>query len=299
MKTILSLLFVLLIGSAASAQNFVFKVLANKGSNELKTTQAAWTPLKTGAMLQSGDELKVSENAYLGLMHSSGRTLEITNAGVMNVDELAKTINANSTSVTSKYADFVLNKLSADEEGSEMEATGAVKRDVQIGDFRVYMPSSVELFNGQANISWTELEMEGEPVYLVSVKNMFDEVIFNAETTSNNIDIDFDQAKFKGQRLVILNVTVQGMEDEVKSGDYGISRVNPDKADILNSELSEIKGEESSMNYVMLASFYEKNKLIVDALNAYRKAAELSPEVEDFKTLLADFMARNGLVTVE
>ena len=45
--------------------------------------------LKTGASLKSGDELKVSENAYLGLVHVSGKPLELKTAGSYKVADLA------------------------------------------------------------------------------------------------------------------------------------------------------------------------------------------------------------------
>jgi len=53
----------LLISSLCCAQeDYAFRVLANKGANEVKTGNT-WQPLKTGAQLKTGDELKISENA--------------------------------------------------------------------------------------------------------------------------------------------------------------------------------------------------------------------------------------------
>jgi hypothetical protein len=52
----------------AGAQEYAFKVLVNKGKNELKSG-GTWQQLKVGSSLKSEDELKVSENSYLGLVH--------------------------------------------------------------------------------------------------------------------------------------------------------------------------------------------------------------------------------------
>jgi hypothetical protein len=54
---------------------YAFKVLANKGANEVKTGDS-WTPLRTGASLKEGDEIKLGENSYVGLIHSSGKPKE-------------------------------------------------------------------------------------------------------------------------------------------------------------------------------------------------------------------------------
>ena len=44
------------------AQDYAFKVLANKGANEFKSGDG-WQTVKTGASLMAGDELKVSNPA--------------------------------------------------------------------------------------------------------------------------------------------------------------------------------------------------------------------------------------------
>jgi hypothetical protein len=88
MKTTNFTFLLILLASAAFSQDYAFKVLANKGNNEVKTG-ASWTPLKTGATLRTGDELKLSENAYLGLVHVKGKPLELKLAGVYKVAELA------------------------------------------------------------------------------------------------------------------------------------------------------------------------------------------------------------------
>src|SRR5690348_6017056 len=99
MKTIkkLTLLSALLaLTSAVFAQDYAFKVLANKGTNEVKTGDA-WQPIKTGATLQSGDELKLSENAYIGLVHKTGKPMELKKPGSYKVADLAANFNGGSS----------------------------------------------------------------------------------------------------------------------------------------------------------------------------------------------------------
>ena len=64
-----------------------------------------------------------------------------------------------------------------------------------------------------------------------------------------------------------------------------------DNLDILKAEVS----DDSPLNKLIYASFYEENNLLLDALTKYEEAIELSPEVEDFKTLYDDFLIKNGL----
>ncbi len=60
--------------NTAFAQTYAFKVLINKGKNEVKTGNN-WQAVKVGESLQSADELRVPENAYIGLVHASGKPL--------------------------------------------------------------------------------------------------------------------------------------------------------------------------------------------------------------------------------
>jgi len=262
MKTVYSLLLITVtfVWNTLNAQDYVFKVLANRGENQVKT-QGSWKPVKTGTSLKSGDELKVSENAYVGLVHTSGKTYEIKNAGLVDVNELASSLNTSSSSVASKYADFVMNKMNADDNKNKLAATGAVTRG-DGGAISVFMPSSVEVLNPSATVSWEESEGE---TYVVTLKNMFDEVIYEEETAKNSIELNFDDSKLKEERLVILNVGVKGNE-EMKSGDYGIQKLSGEDAKPVMEELENLKGEvsdESALSYIMMASFYENNNLMI------------------------------------
>ena len=66
-------LFLALFISCAFAQDYAFKVLANKGANEVKSG-SDWQPIKTGASLKYDDELKLSDNSYMGLGACYGQT---------------------------------------------------------------------------------------------------------------------------------------------------------------------------------------------------------------------------------
>src|SRR5882724_6121919 len=88
---ILVLVGFMLVSFLSGAQDeYAFRVLANKGVNEVKSGDT-WQPLKTGAQLKVGDELKISNNASVGLVSRNGKPLEVKEAKVHKVvDLLAK-----------------------------------------------------------------------------------------------------------------------------------------------------------------------------------------------------------------
>lgn len=76
---ILVVVGIFLSGIAVGQADYAFKVLANKGSNEVKSGDA-WQAVKTGDRLKSTDEIKVAENSYVALVHVKGKPIELKEA---------------------------------------------------------------------------------------------------------------------------------------------------------------------------------------------------------------------------
>lgn len=305
MKTrafVLSLLVLIIFAySPLLAQDYVFKVLANKGENQVKKTGTSQvTALRTGATLQKGDEIIAGTGAYIGLVHNSGKTTEINKPGSVKVDELASKISTASSSVASRYANYVVSKMNEDEGPANyranMKATGAVERATNSAAIKLMLPNSVDFYGENAIIRWDAAGEDGA-TYLVSVKNIFDEEVLKEETTKTFYEIDFSDSKLAQERLVILNVKVKG-EDNLKSSDYGIKRLSSTDAAKIETNLSSLKSEVSDdtpLNKIIYASFFEENNLILDALTKYEEALQMSPDVQDYQDIYQSFLVKNGL----
>ena len=257
-----------------------------------------WKPVKTGAVLQSGDELKLSDDSYVGLVHATGRTIELTSPGSVNVNDLAADLKQKSASATSKYADFVLNKL-ADAENAridQLQVTGAVERGKKVDPniIEVLMPLTSEVYESNPQIQWKAVE--GASTYEVTLMNVFDEVLMDQLTSDNSIEIDLSQSELANERLLILNVAVKG-SDKVKSENYGIKRLTDAERSEMTVKIEELSNNtsKSSLSEIMKASLYEQNNLLVDAATSYQRAIALSPQVDDFKKMYDAFIDRNNL----
>ena len=305
MKLILSsLTLTVLLAVPLKGQDYVFKVLANKGGNTVKIADHSkdWEPIKTGTTLNSNDELRISENAYIGLVHASGKTVELKNQGDYHVRDLAAKLGNSRSSVASKYANFVINKMTSDEEEDinknhreYLTVTGAVERSVLDAPIALRMPSSVEVLNKEALIRWDAID--GAKEYVFTVKNMYDDVILTKEIRAPQIMLDLSKAPVSSEELIIVSVKVKG-NDKMYSGNYGIKRLTGVDADPILKELEQLSmslKEESSLNKLILATFYEENNLLIDALMNYEEAVQLSPDVEQFSIAYDLFAKRNGL----
>jgi len=121
-----------------------------------------------------------------------------------------------------------------------------------------------------------------------------------AETTETSYIIDFNEGKLASaiiEDLVLISISVKGNED-LKSKNAAMELFNEDATASFEVELKALKanlGEQSSINNLILAEFYEENNLLLDALTSYEYAIKMSPDVEYYKEAYDEFLLRTGL----
>jgi hypothetical protein len=263
-------------------QDYTFKVLANKGANEVKQGDT-WQPLKTGASLRESDEVKLADNAYLGLVHASGKPMELKQAGTFKVNELAKKVGG-SSSVLNKYTDFILSSNSAEAKKNRLNATGAVQRKIgEDAGLHVYMPDNQNsgLYDSKAVISWDGSKISGP--YVVKFMNVFEEELFQVETPETSVTIDLKDPRFPNDQAYLF--VVQPKQDAKNtSGQHMIKKLNPKDQDTIKNGLTEFMAdvdEANAIGKIYKASFFEKNNLIIDAITAYDEAVKLEPSYQE------------------
>jgi len=290
---ILAIVGLLSIAFLTDAQEYTFRVLANKGANEVKSGDS-WQPVKTGAQLKKGDELKISENASVGLVHVTGKPLEVKQAGSYKIDDLAAKVGGGS-SVFNKYTDFILSSNSAEAKKNRLSATGAVHRGLE--DIKVFLPENqnAEIYNNIAIINWESTK--GAAPYIVSIKNMFDEELAKIETPENVTQIDLSDPKFANETAVLVEVKSKA-DGNNKSVQHLIKKLSPARYDVvkkqLNEETVDLK-EETAFNKYLLASVYEEKKLFIDAITCYEQAIKMDQGNPTYKEGYDEFLLRNKL----
>lgn len=279
----------LLLGSA-SAQDYAFKVLVNKGQNTLKTGND-WVPLKVGSSLTSGDELKISQNGYLGLVHASGKPLEVKEAGQHKVANLAAKVKEGS-SVLNKYTDFILSTNEVKK--NNLTATGAVYR----GDYEIklFLPRTHTIvFNDEINIAWSKLP--DTKTYVVTFNSMFGDELEELEVQDTAVSVNLKGSKFAKEDNILVEVSSKTERDKT-SERLMLKRLSSADKKRINTALSEIADqtkEETALNQLILAGFYESHSLLIDAATAYQKAVKLATGVPEYRAAYDDFIARSVL----
>lgn len=280
---------------AQPTKDYAFKVLANKGSNEVKTGDT-WQPLKTGASLKPTDEVKLADNAYIGLVHASGKPMELKQAGSYKVTELEKKVGGGS-SVLNKYTDFILSSNSAEAKKNRLSATGAVHRDIETASIKVMLPESQHsgIYNSVAVISWEGTKVEGP--YVVTLRNMFEEELSKVTTPETNIKIDLTDEKLAAENAIFIIVASQS-DPKQTSKPHLVKKLSPADQEKIKVNLNEIMGEvseQTALNKLILAGFFEEQSLFIDAIAAYEEAIKLAPDVPSYKEAYDEFLLRHGL----
>lgn len=278
------------------AQDELFKVLASSGSNKVQAQGTTdWKPLFFGKKLMKGDQITVADKGYLGLVFKNGKSIEVKKAGVYKVSDLAGLVAKQNASVNAKYTDFLAGEMGktgnsdmARDRYKYMSVTGSVVRGEH--EIPVFIDSSkaATILGNQVLIKW-EPEVNTK-TYIVQLTNLFGDVISTQETTQSEIIVNVDSKK---EKMYI--ATISSKEDTGTKNEIRISYPSNDKVVELNKQLTELKAqmpEESAINKVILASFYEDNKLYPEAMQTYEAAIKLEPSVEDYKIAYNQFLER-------
>lgn len=283
---------VLVFFGVSNAQDYAFKVLAFKGANEYKTGED-WKPVKTGTILKKEDELKLSEGSYIGLMHHTGKPVEMKEPGSFKVAKLEQDIKPGA-GVMTKYTDFILSSNSAEAKKNRLSATGAVSRDIA-QPLNLILPENQNsaIYNPTAIISWEGSKVDGP--YVLTIRNMFDDVLDSFETAEKSYQVDF--SRFPKQNALIVQVHSKSSGREA-SKDHLIKRLSPGEQENIRKSLEAIAPEVSeatALNKLILAGFYEENQLLIDAITAYEEAIRLAPDVPSYQEAYDDFLLRNNI----
>ncbi len=299
-KIILLLLGFLAFTSLSLAQDYTFRVMASKGDNKVKSQGTAWEMVKTGAKLNLGDKLKLKSGNYLGLVYKSGKTLELKIAGTYEITQLADTIRASQSSIISKYAGFVISKMSPEviEENRKKYAsvTGSGERGIISSDILLYLPKTTFLFGNEAVIRWryTEKEM----TYLITFKDISGEEIFSDECVDPFYKVNFSDSKFEKvlvSDLYIVHVTIKGNE-KIESQKVLIKHLNKSENGQIAKDVKAMQSNfvnESSLDALILADYYEEMYLPLDAITQYEKVIHLSPSIEYFQNIYDEYLIRS------
>jgi hypothetical protein len=276
-------LTVLSSGRTFAQSSFVFKVLGVSGTVKKQTSEGL-VALTIGSKLNS-DESIVIESGYCGLMHNSGKGMELKSPGSYSVNDLSQNFKAGARKgkVSEKYVNYVMGQLTKDEaedinsnHRKYMEVTGSVERTSTNYRIKLIALNSNEVLGKSYTLNWTSNVKDAE--YLLEVSNLFNEVVFTAKTKENSAAVDFGPLFYRHGKNLIVSVRVTGKQG-IKSREYTFKQASENVVADLG-----LSNEKNSVSYMVNGMICEEHNLFMDALAFYREASTSENAVEGYKT---------------
>jgi len=284
-----------------------FRVMAAKGDVEYKKGNDKWSKLNTGTKIYSDYKLKADGKCYIGLIHSSGKTVEIKESGEWSVNELKKKLSNKKSTVAGKLAGYVMDKLGEGDEGSYnyregMETTGAVERSLSLGAaagsaafVELRSPRKVNFTTNSATFVWNGVNNEKN--YIFTVTDRFDRIVHTKEVTGNTYSVESEDLKLEADDYYFWSVACKS-DRSIKSPDCAFSFLSSAKVEEINKEFAELKDElgddNNAVNQLMYGNFFEQKYMMTEAMKHYKKAVELEPSVPEYQTIYNQFLQRGN-----
>ncbi len=293
------LLFALVLFAAgAQAQGYVFKVLATKGSPQYKDA-GQWKPLTNGVKLQAGSQIKVNSSGYVGLIHVTGKTMQVKTPGSHNVDQLSAKISGGGEGFTSQYVNYMADKVSGTgTANTRYDVTGSVHRgDDDATGIWLVASRDFSVRTQPTDLVWNAESEEGT-VYEVLLTDLGEQPLYRKETNQTSASIDLSKVDFSQVMGGVCLLSVNAKTGGYTSGRYKVHVLRGDEAKQLDGDLAKMGEEldaESALDQLVYASYYEDKGLVLDAMNSYRNAMEMEPEVDFFRDAYKNFLYRNGI----
>ena len=311
-----------------------FRVLGKKGNVDFQSKSSGWNDIKTGDKLFKNDKLKIGNDSYLGLVHSSGKTVEIRKEGTYTISKLLKDMTAFRSSSTQRFAKYVVDEitsgadiLSQKKYKRSMDNTGAVER-AEAGDLNYISTfsslSGTDLAQYSAlndaidclvkteknyikikypktsyiidnNVDFVWYKNRNVTVYEFVITDRNDKVIYSTKTSDTTLQINLWSLKL----LKGTNYYWYLRYNDLKSDSYCFNWMNDYDRKKLDEDtepiLDEMTKGKNAASLILLASIYEDENIMNKAIYSYEEALRLEPDVEGYRTLYAKYLSRIGL----
>lgn len=308
MKKIFLITFLLLIvysqGQTNNSENIVFKVLASYGEVKVQSGEdREWKTLSIGTMLSLNDKLKLSGTSYLGLIHNCGKTIELKKEGEYQIRSLAKDVSTNAIGISQKFANYVLGEIARVDDPSNlsdykgtMSIAGSVER-AALNVIFLYMPRNTNLNENTVTFTWYQIKNPDRYKFTLVDKNA--KLLFEQETQDTSVTVDLQKLSIERGECFYWSVHKSYYPELKSTEDYCITLL-PEQSiaairDTLNLIRKELGNEDMAAAKLVLASYYESNRLYMNADKAYQQAIELEPQVEAYRKAYAMFLMSQGL----
>ena len=234
--------------------------------------------VKIGSILNENDLIKINQNSGVLMVSKNGGTIRAYKSGVYSIAKLEAKTNTKKTNVTKQLAASLLNELQDAEDlpasgnlNDNMSSLGAVERALNNKLF-FYDNVSTYCIKDSYTFNWN---YEGDVDFLI--KDADDNILYETTTSENSITVNLKNIDLKSGICYFYSIK----QKNNTSDEYCIYRMtNTEHNDFVQKYLMVISDMKlnNSIDYLIIAKFYEQHKLVDGACDSYEKAIELGDD---------------------
>lgn len=290
----LSLLIIFTAATAVYSQTISLKVIASGGKAEhQKQSTASWQKVKTGDILSAETVIKISDGDYLGLIASTGKSLELKKAGLYKCSDLIKSLKSGSG--MQKFIQFVYNESVKDQKKSSgMTTLGAVVRS-RIDMIDNMSPSFTLLTTDVLPALWGKYDRDSKYIFKLINENNISLYITELKDTSLTLDLSkFGLSPEQDYKWFVY----KSDKPEVYADSCTFQLIAEGRRNALLDSMSIMKkeaAEGSSLEKYIYIQYLTAHHLNNEALNEYEKLIKNEPDVEEFVNSYVSFLVENNI----
>ena len=296
-------IFIIILGTLSChgfAQSYEFCVLGKYGPVKVMKKGKKWTDVKTGDKLEKEDIVSLRDSAYLGLVHNSGKTLELKREGKYKIENLSRQLSASTTELIPNLIELIfgnkndLEDLLLSKKNKKISYTkGAMERSIIGQSIALLNPRKINLLDREIRLMWKKMPVKGK--YEVKITDRFNKPVFSKVVDDTFLLVNKNELNLEKDECYFWKVNMAEYP-EVQSDEAYFLFLSDKKSSEIGKNLEQLKkqlGENTTpASMIMLAFFYESNLLINEADNSFRESVEMSNGLKDYTELYWAFRQR-------
>ena len=301
MRLIITLFIGILFGQPLFAQDTVFSVLAVNGTCMIQrgANPDEFVRVESKIKIYQHDKIIVTgSSSYIGLVAPSGKVAEITKSGVFATEDLMAELVTGNVSLANEYTRLMVSNLTSekfDQAKYNMYAGGSIDRSSGEKSIQIFLPANTKISDEASLISWDSKKSISN--YQVSITNLYEEVVFSANTVEKSLMIDFSSIDLLPGHVYRVQVSEVGNPSN-KSNEVALQV--PTRSDLakFQTDLKMLQTEvpkNSAIGDMVMATYLEEQGLFLQAIPYYRSAINKEPKIVEYKHAYDVFLYKIGL----
>lgn len=297
----LTLILIMLISFIYARSQEIFKVYFIKGKTEWSTAvnKSEWKQLTVvGTKIYKGDKIKLDQDAVVILFNTIGVSLTLNKPGIYSADDLTvQTANKKSNGLAATYLEYLWDEFNA--ENLEIDAySKAYFKDK--GNMLTSCPAHIMHYpmNGTLLItkdvmfSWNNDSFFNEYILTIYADPDGKKELCRKTVNSEFFILPCDSTCIHKGQTYYYSITTKSKPECAR---YSFTVIESKLTNELQANLEKLRAEftgDNAANILLMASYYEHNKLYDNADKLYQLLALTSQNDIMYQKLYAMFLVR-------